>query len=127
MTREITFQELIDKVKGDLFSPYKKTEKESKISYPIFFVEQVELEIAMDLSYDAETGLKISIPQVFEASGTGGQGKVSGHRMKVILTPILSREQLRAVLSKDKRLMKGDEEANLMAFRKGIKLAGEED
>lgn len=127
MAKEITFQDLIEKVKTDLFSPYAGTEKQGKAAYPVFFVDKVELEIAVELSYDAETGLKISIPQVFEGSATGGQGKSKTHTMKIALSPILSREELYQLLEKDERLMKGIRTASLMAFRKGTELAGEED
>ncbi len=127
MTKEITFQDLIEKVKSDLFSPYAGTTAHGKAAYPVFFVDKVELEIAVELSYEAETGLKISIPQVFEGSATGGQGKAKTHTMKIALSPILSREELYALLEKDERLMKGIRDASLMAFRKGTELAGEEE
>ena len=75
MTQEITLQMLIDKVKDDLFSPLAGTAHAGKKVYPLFFVDQVELEIGVDLSYDAQAGLKISIPAVFEGSASGGQAK----------------------------------------------------
>ena len=127
MVKEITFQDLIEKIKSDLFSPYVGTEAHGKAAYPVFFVDKVELEIAVEFSYEAEAGLKISIPQVFEGSATGGQGKAKTHMMKLALSPILSREELHALLEDDERMMKGIREASLMAFRKSSELAGEEE
>lgn len=126
MAKKITLQELIDRAKDDLFSPYQGISEGKKI-YPVFLVDQVELEVTVDLSYDAEAGLKISIPQVIEGSVTGGQGRVSGHKVKIALSPILTPDQLRDLLEQDKRLMDRIREASLIALRKGAELAGEED
>jgi len=126
MAHEITFQELIDKVKDDLFSPYQGTTEKGKVAYPVFFVDRVELEITVDLSYDAEAGVKVSIPQLIEGSLAGEQGKATGHRMKITLVPILTSDQMRNLLKRDSRLMKGVEEAHLMAMRKGVDLLGKD-
>ncbi len=127
MAHEITLQDLIEKVKADLFSPYQGTPIENKSVYPIFFVDQVELEVKVDLNYEAGAGVKISIPQILEGSVTGGQEKSSGHTMKIVLKPILSHEELRSLINNDERLMKGIAQASLAAFRKGSDLAGEEE
>lgn len=126
MAREITLQSLIDKVKQDLFSPYAGTNKEGKQLYPVFFVDQVELEVAINLTYDAEAGLKITIPQVFEGSVTGGRGKEAAHTMKLSLSPIMTREEMRELARKDGMLWQGIETATAMSLRKGSSLAGEE-
>lgn len=127
MAQEITLQTLIDKVKDDLFSPVAGTVKEGKKVYPIFFVNQVELEIGVDLSYDAEAGLKISIPQTFEGSIKGGQGKTAAHKMKISLSPILTQDEMREIINKDERLKKGVEQATMLSLRKGSDLKGEEE
>jgi hypothetical protein len=127
MTKELTLQELINEVKRDLFSPYAGTDKQGKIAYPLFFVDRVELDLEVELTYDAEAGLKITIPQVVEGTVTGGQGKTKTHTVKVSLSPILSREEQRALLEQDERMMTGIRSASTMALRKGVDLAGEED
>ena len=127
MSQEITLQNLVEKVKTDLFSPYAGTGKAGKVAYPVLLVDSVELEIEIDLSYSAEAGLKISIPQVVESSVTGGQGKTATQKMKIVLSPVLTRDELRAEMEKDKRLMDGIKEASLLALRKGSKLEGEEE
>ena len=127
MSKEITFQELIDKIKKDLFYPYTGTDKEGKVIYPVFFVDNVELEITIELTYDAESGIKILIPQIMEGEIKGGQGKAKSHKMKINLSPILSRAERRELLEEDERLMQGIREASSLALRKGIELAGEEE
>ncbi len=118
MSKEITIQELVDQVKTDLFSLHKGTEKEVKKIYPLFFVDQVEIEIEFEVTYDAEAGLKISIPQLLEGSLSGGRENKKGHKMKITLSPILTKEELRELM-KDDRMMKEIGEASLMALRKG--------
>ena len=127
MTTEITLQDLIEKVKSDLFSPYQGTGQEGKEVYPLFLVDEVELELDVSLSYDAEAGLKITLPGVVEGSVTGGQGKGAGHKMKMKLSPILSHAEMRELIEQDERMMDGIRTASLMALRKGSRLAGEED
>jgi hypothetical protein len=127
MTAEITLQDLIEKVKSDLFSPYQGTGQEGKEVYPLFLVDQVELEFDVSLDYDAEAGLKITLPGVVEGSVTGGQGRGTGHKMKLKLSPILSHDEMRELIDQDERLMDSIKTASLMALRKGSRLAGEEE
>lgn len=117
MKTEITLQDLIDKVKADLFSPYTDTGKESKIVYPIFFVDEVELELHVDISYDIDAGIKVTIPQFIEASVGAGHETGAGHKITLRLSPILSREEMLMLI--DERTMKGIKDASAMALRKG--------
>jgi len=125
VSEEITLQSLIDKVKTDLFSQYAGMERESKSAYPIFFVDQVELEIAVNISYDVQGGIKVSIPQVADASVGAGHEASTAHKMKVKLSPILTHEEMRAML--EGPAMEGVRAASQMALRRGSALAGEED
>lgn len=118
MAKEITIQDLVDKVKSELFYLQKGTEREIKKIYPLFFVDQVELEIGFEVTKDAQSGFKIIIPQLIEGSLTGGQENKTANKMKITLSPILSREELRELI-KDERLMNEIKEASLMALRKG--------
>ena len=126
MAQEINLQDLIEKIKADLFSPYQDTSLGSKSIYPVFFVDQVEVEIRVELTYEDGAGIKISIPQILEGSATGGRGTTNGHTMKIVLKPILSHEELRSLINNDEHLMKGIKEASIAAFRKKSDLAGEE-
>lgn len=127
MSPEISLQDLIDKIKSDLFSPYGISPISRKIIYPLFLVDQVEVELNVSITYEAGTGIKISIPQLAEASLDGKASTDGGHSMKIILKPILSSEQMRDLLGQDKHLMDGITEASLAALRKGTNLAGQEE
>jgi hypothetical protein len=126
MAQEITLQSLIEKIKLDLFSPYQRTSIKGKIVYPVFFIDQVELEVTVNLSYEDGVGVKISIPEILEGSATGGKKATSGNTMKIALKPILSREELRALIDTDEHLMNGIKQASIAAFRKASDLAGDE-
>ena len=117
MSKEITIQDLVDKVKSELFLLQKGTNKEVKKTYPLFFVDQVELEIGFEVIKDAQAGLKIVIPQILEGSFTGGQENKKAHKMKITLLPIISKEELRELM-KDDRMIEEIKEASLLALRK---------
>lgn len=125
MADDIDLNELIEKIKADLFAPYAGTEHASKVVYPIFFVDGIEVELAVNITYEATGGIKISVPQVVELSGGGGVENGRNHTMKIKLSPILTREELRAGL--DGRTMEGIQKASQIALRRGSKLAGEEE
>jgi hypothetical protein len=118
MQKEITIQDLVNKVKSDLFSVQSGTGNEVKKIYPLFFVDQVEIEIDFELTDDAEAGIKISIPQIVEGSVSGGQASKQGNKMKIILSPILSKEELRELMKEDERMIEEIKKASLMALRK---------
>ena len=127
MADDLTLQTLIDQVKTDLFSPFEGTEKEGKVIYPVFLVDEVELELAVNISYTAEGGIKVTIPQVAEASVGAGHEAGRTHAMKIKLSPILTRDEMRGQMQADERLWKGVMEASAMAVRRGSELAGEEE
>jgi hypothetical protein len=125
MTDDIDLNDLIDQLKSDLFAPYAHTSQTGKQVYPIFFVDGVEVELAVNISYEAGVGLKISVPQVAELAGSGGAERGRSHTMKIKLSPILTREELRAGL--DEQTLKGIQTASQMALRRGSTLAGDEE
>jgi hypothetical protein len=113
---EITLQELIDKVRSDLFGPYQDTELEGKQVYPLFLVDQVELEVAVNVTRGGEGGLKVSlIPQVLDVEGKGGVDRSTGHTMKITLSPILTREEMRELLGE--RILQGVREASKVLYK----------
>ena len=123
MDQEITLQSLIDKVREDLLEPYTASEKAGKRYVPIFLVDQVELEVTVEIRYDSSMGLKITIPQLVEGSLGKSQAEGSGHKMKLVLSPILTREEIRQGLE-DAGLLSQVKEASSMSLRKGVKLEG---
>jgi hypothetical protein len=100
--KEITLQDLINQVRDELLT--SPTDVQVDKDYPLFLVDQVELEVVVDFSYDAKAGIKISVPQILEGSVEGGQGKVSGHTMKLTLKPILTYEERRREFQKYPKL-----------------------
>lgn len=113
---EITLQTLIDKVKEDLFAPYEGTELATGKHFPIFFVEQVELEIAVNFALGGEGGIKVSIiPEILEVEGKAGGEKASGHTMKITLTNLFTREELRAMLPNI--VLEGSRQASLGSLK----------
>ena len=127
MATGITLQDLIEKVKSDLFLPYQGTGQGGKLVYPIFLVDEIELEIEVSVTYDAEAGLKITLPSVVEGSVSAGQEKGTGHRIRLKLSPILSRDEMRELIEQDERLRDSIRTASLLALRKGSRLEGEEE
>lgn len=125
MAEDIDLNELIEKIKADLFAPYAGTEHAGKVVYPIFFVDGIEVELAVNISYETTGGIKISVPQVVEFSGGHGVENGRTHTMKIKLSPILTREELRAGL--DDRTMAGIRKASQITLRRGSSLAGEEE
>lgn len=125
MADEIDLNDLIDKLKSDLFAPYASMTQAGKQVYPIFFVDGVEVELAVNISYETTGGIKISVPQVVELSGGGGEENGRTHTIKIKLAPILSREEMRAGL--DERTLKGIQAASQLALRRGSSLAGQEE
>lgn len=127
MSEELTLQALIDKVKSDLFSPYAGTEKEGKVVYPVFLVDGVELELAVNIQYSVKGGIKVTIPQLVEGSLGAGHEAGQTHTVRIKLSPVLTRDELRGQMQADERLWRGVMEASSMVLRRGSKPAGEEE
>lgn len=125
MVNDIDLNDLLDKLKSDLFAPYADTPQAGKHIYPIFFVDGVEVELTVNITAEAGGGVKISVPQVAELSGNASAGGGRSHTMKIKLSPILTRDELRDGL--DERTLKGIQQASQMALRRGGKLAGTEE
>jgi hypothetical protein len=108
MSQEISLQALIDKVKDELLTPTGGPD------YPVFFVDKVELEVAVAIKSEGSGGLNISVLEL-----GGGISREEGHTIKVTLSPILSRDEQRALLDKDERMLDGVRRATQAALCKG--------
>lgn len=87
MSQDISLQALIEKVKDELLTPTGGP------YYPVFFVDKVELEVAVSVEAEGTGGLDISVLEL-----GGGVSREQGHVVTVTLSPILSREEQRALL-----------------------------
>jgi hypothetical protein len=120
MAQDISLQSLIEKVKDELLAPAGGP------GYPIFFVEQVELELQVAVTHAGEAGLQISVLQLGGVEAGGSVTRERGHTVKITLSPILSREEQRRLLEEDGRMWDGVRRATQAALRKaGVALAGE--
>ena len=88
----ITLNQLIDEVREELLEP-RQINKEDGM-YPFLFVKEVEIEVGIKVSSGMDGSGKVSI-QVIEASlGANLQGEET-HRIKVKLTPLYSKAEIR--------------------------------
>lgn len=112
MNQEITLQALIEKVKADLMSAPLDPKN------LLFFVEKVELELAVSITYEAQAGIKISLLNFLGSEIKGKAGTGEGHTIKVTLTPVLSIDEQRALLDRNPQLKRLAERASLEALWK---------
>ncbi len=120
MSNEITLQNLIEKVKTELLAPA------SAPGYPVFFIEKVEIELQVNVSSQANGEIGISVLDYAKAGAGASKSQEKSHTIKVTLTPILTREEQRALVEKDEKMMSGVQRATQAALRKsGLELSDE--
>jgi hypothetical protein len=106
MANGVSLQRLIEQVKDELLS--------GAPAYPLFFIDTIELELAVTITAEGKGGINI---QVLELGS--GVSSVRGNIIKVTMSPILTRDEQRKLLEKDTRMLEGVERATLAALRKG--------
>lgn len=99
---EIGLQELIFQVKQELLASNQA--QRAKDPYPLFFIDKVDLEIAVKVSRTTSGGLKITVLDFVEASGGKSTTSERGNVVKISLSPLLSREEIVAEALKDPRV-----------------------
>jgi hypothetical protein len=120
MSNEISLQGLIEKVKTELLAPA------SAPGYPVFFIDKVELELQVNVSAQANGEIGIAVLDFAKAGVSASNSQEKSHTIKVTLSPILTREEQRALLEKDEKMMNGVQRATQAALRKtGLELADE--
>ena len=82
----IGLAELIEQVKHEL----THVDPDQKKEPPVFWVDAVELELQVTVKRDAKLGIKV---YVLEAGG--GASRDDMQKVKVSLTPLLSKEEIR--------------------------------
>lgn len=112
--QEIGLQELIEQVRKELLAPSNSPD-------PIFFIDRVELELAVKVVKEAQGGVKVTVIGIVEGNLGASAGGEQGHIVKVSLSPLLSREAiLNEVLTDPKK------EEYLMKYMKRAFLKGED-
>lgn len=76
----------------------------AKDPYPLFFIDKIDLEIAVKVSRTTSGGLKITVLDFVEASGSKSTTSERGNVVKISLSPLLSREEVVAEALKDPRV-----------------------
>ena len=89
--KPIGLAELIYHVKRELLNPESRTDD----PVPLFAVDEIELEVAVSISREGQAGINI---QVLNLGGRASRADAQTVRVK--LKPLLSREELLAVLQK---------------------------
>jgi hypothetical protein len=125
MADELSLQTLIDNVKQDLFEPFAGSDIGGKAGYPVFFIDEVNLEISVDIQYSITGGIKVIVPQIVESSLGTGHDAGTGHKVQIKLTPILDRVERRQLLE-ERGVMDGVKTATLATVRKAKKQPGME-
>lgn len=92
--QEIGLQELIDQVRKELLALSSSPD-------PIFFVDSVELELAVKIVKDRTAGIKISVLGFAEANAGGTRSGEHGHVVRVSLSSLIPREDIYQEVVKD--------------------------
>lgn len=120
MSKQMTLHELIDQVKEELLTPTRADSADEL--YPFLFVDEVELEVNVAVSDKLSDSGKLTL-YVLGAGIGGEKSQEKGHKVTIKLSPLVTKEEMRARLKLDGRLWKGIEEATTQATVKDIPLA----
>jgi len=119
----ITLNQLIDQVREELLSPRRATTPEAM--YPFLFIEEIELEVGVTVSSTVEGSGKINI-QVVELGRGLGKSDEQTHRVKIKMTPLLTKDEIREMLKQAGRLWERVQPVTLRATTKDDGMVGEE-
>lgn len=118
MTQEISLQRLINEVKKELLAPSNSPD------YPILVVEKVELELAVAVSQGLGGEIGISVLETLSGKIQGDSTHQQSHTIRLTLTPILSREEIKALLDKDTRIRERIAQVSKTALTRNTDLEG---
>lgn len=111
----ITLSQLIDEVREELIVPSRASTPEAM--YPFLFVEEVELEVNVTVSSTVEGAGKVSV-QVVELGSGVERANEETHRVKIKMTPLMTRDEVREKLQADRRLWERIERVAIPATTK---------
>jgi len=119
----ITLHELVDQVREELLTPPQKNALEA--IYPFLFVDEVELEVNVTVSSLAEGSGRLNV-YVLEVKAGGEHEREQAHRVRIRMTPLLTKEEVREQLQQDKGLWARIQHGVLRAGTKDLPMVGEE-
>jgi hypothetical protein len=102
--KPISISEYIDQIRKELLIPRQSKTKDEAL--PLFFIEEVELEIGVTVSNSLSGNGKINV-QLVEFGSKIDHRNETVHKIIVKMTPLLSKETLLQGLETDHRLYKG--------------------
>jgi hypothetical protein len=114
---EIGLQDLIYQVKDELLAA--NPAQQPKHPYPLFFVDKIELEIAVKVSRSRGGGIRLTVLEFAEASTSQSVDHERGHVVKVSLSPLLSRENILTQALKNESVRQIVLEESVQALMKG--------
>lgn len=114
---EIGLQDLIYQVKRELLAP--DAEQRASDPDPLFFIDQVELEITVKAVKEGNGNIKLSVLSFAELNVGGDLLKERGHVVRVTLSPLLAKEQVLADLLNDPQRMERIRPKQRQAMLKG--------
>ena len=103
MTNEIGLADLIFQVKSELLARHPI--EEAKGWPALFWIDQIELELSVSATQEANGGIKLTVVPI-EIGGSRSRQEERGHTIKVRLAPLLSREEMYDLLSRDPEFLK---------------------
>ncbi len=119
----ITLSQLIDQVREELLSPRRARTPEAM--YPFLFVDEVELEVNVTASSTLEGAGKVNV-QVVELGSSVEKANEQVHRVKIKMTPLMTKDEVREKLKADKRLWQKIESVVIPAATKEGNIVGSE-
>lgn len=120
MAPAITLHELIDQVKEELLLPTAANTPEAL--YPFLFVDEVEITAQVTVTAQADGSGKFNV-YVVEATVGGETSQEKGHTVRVKLSPLVTKDEIRTRLQLDDRLWQRIQRTAEIATVKEIALA----
>ena len=114
---EIGLEELIYQVKRELLAP--NPQQRAADPDPLFFVEKVELEIAIKVQREGSGNIKLSVLSFADLRAGGSILQERGHVVKVSLAPLLPKEEILTELLREPAVLKRIQTKQEQAFSKG--------
>jgi len=118
----ITLNQLIDQVRHELLAPRRAETPEAM--YPFLFVEEIELEVGVTVSTQVEGKGGINIHVIELGSGVS-KGNEEMPRVKIKLTPLLSKDEVQEKLKQASRTWEKIEQSVILAGTKEGDMVGE--
>ncbi len=93
MSESIGLAELIEQVKAELLA--SPTDQKKAKTAPFLFVESVELELQVTVKKEGKAGIKVDVLSVGGAEAGGGIGQDKIQKVKVKLSPLYDKEEIK--------------------------------